>query len=137
MALKMSFMPSAKTVVIATVSPSSKDTEHSLNTLRHACVMDGQVKKRSHSTEGGDDNSKQVLSSHISGGNVRTVRVGTVQVSKEARKMKTMSDREKNKLVSNGNTFGYGQAHTEWAKPPTEREIENSIVHQKGLHSNG
>ena len=38
--------------------------------------------------------------------------------------MKTMSDREKNKLVSNGNTFGYGQAHTEWAKPPTEREIE-------------
>ena len=35
-----------------------------------------------------------------------------------------MSDREKNKLVSNGNTFGYGQAHTEWAKPPTEREIE-------------
>eukprot|EP00944_MAST-04C_sp_MAST-4C-sp1_P007500 g7500.t1 len=86
--------------------------------------MDGQVKKRSHSTEGGDDNSKQVLSSHISGGNVRTVRVGTVQVSKEARKMKTMSDREKNKLVSNGNTFGYGQAHTEWAKPPTEREIE-------------
>ena len=86
--------------------------------------MDGQVKKRSQSTEGGDDNSKQVLSSHISGGNVRTVRVGTVQVSKEARKMKIMSDREKNKLVSNGNTFGYGQAHTEWAKPPTEREIE-------------
>ena len=125
MALKMSFMlPSAKTVVIATVSPSSKDTEHSLNTLRHACVMDGQAKKRSHSTEGSDDNSKQVLSSHISGGNVRTVRVGTVQVSKEARKLKLMSEREKNKLVSNGNTFGYGQAHTEWAKPPTEREIE-------------
>eukprot|EP01051_Picozoa_sp_SAG22_P012422 SAG22_NODE_1291_length_4852_cov_3.176310_2_plen_589_part_00 len=34
--------PTARVVVIATVSPSSKDTEHSLNTLRHACVMDGQ-----------------------------------------------------------------------------------------------
>jgi hypothetical protein len=31
-------------VVIATVSPASKDTEHSLNTLRHACVMGGQVR---------------------------------------------------------------------------------------------
>ena len=34
----------SKTVVIATVSPASKDTEHSLNTLRHACVMGGQVR---------------------------------------------------------------------------------------------
>lgn len=40
MALKNSFvLPSAKTIVIATVSPASKDTEHSLNTLRHACIM--------------------------------------------------------------------------------------------------
>merc|ERR1719162_1702972 len=30
------------TIVIATVSPCSKDTEHSLNSLRHACIMDGQ-----------------------------------------------------------------------------------------------
>ena len=43
MALKNSFkLPHARTAVIATVSPASKDTEHSLNTLRHACVMDGQ-----------------------------------------------------------------------------------------------
>ena len=28
--------------VIATVSPASKDTEHSLNTLRHACIMGGK-----------------------------------------------------------------------------------------------
>ena len=27
-------------MVIATVSPSSKDTEHTLNTLRHASIMD-------------------------------------------------------------------------------------------------
>jgi len=41
--LKPSFdKETAKTVIIATISPSSKDTEHSLNTLRHACLMDGQ-----------------------------------------------------------------------------------------------
>lgn len=41
--LKTSFcIQEARTVVIATVSPSSKDTEHSLSTLRHACIMDGQ-----------------------------------------------------------------------------------------------
>jgi kinesin family protein 2/24 len=46
MALKASFLsPRARTVVIATVSPASKDTEHSLNTLRHACFMDGQKKR--------------------------------------------------------------------------------------------
>mgnify|MGYP005996036345 CR=1 FL=1 len=32
----------AHTSVIVTVSPASKDTEHSLNSLRHACLMDGQ-----------------------------------------------------------------------------------------------
>ena len=118
MALKMSFLlPTAKTVVIATVSPSSKDTEHSLNTLRHACLMDGQQ-----STSAGNDER----SSHLTGGNVRTVRVGAVSVSKEARKMKAASGRERAKLVSNlvsnGNTFG--QSHTEWAKPPTEKEVQ-------------
>ena len=41
MALKGSFvLPTARTMIIATVSPSSKDTEHSLNTFRHACIMD-------------------------------------------------------------------------------------------------
>ena len=40
MALKDSFeLPDARTVMIATVSPASKDTEHSLSTLRHACLM--------------------------------------------------------------------------------------------------
>jgi hypothetical protein len=33
----------AQTAIIATVSPSSKDTEHSINTLTHACIMDGQA----------------------------------------------------------------------------------------------
>ncbi|CAM9428632.1 unnamed protein product, partial [Chrysoparadoxa australica] len=41
--LRPSFtMKAAETVVVATVSPGSKDTEHTLNTLRHACIMDGQ-----------------------------------------------------------------------------------------------
>ena len=38
--LKGSFvLPNASTHIIATVSPASKDTEHSLNTLRHASLM--------------------------------------------------------------------------------------------------
>lgn len=41
--LRACFEDENPTVVIATVSPSSKDTEHSLNTIRHACIMDGQV----------------------------------------------------------------------------------------------
>jgi hypothetical protein len=31
----------ARTVVIATVSPAAKDTEHSCNTLQHASLMKG------------------------------------------------------------------------------------------------
>ena len=45
LALKDSFeLPKARTVIIATVSPASKDTEHSLNTLRYACLMSSQAK---------------------------------------------------------------------------------------------
>lgn len=33
--------PSSMTSVIATISPSASDTEHSHNTLRHALIMDG------------------------------------------------------------------------------------------------
>ena len=47
MALKPCFLwPGSQTVIIATVSPASKDTEHSLNTLRHACIMNGDGKVR-------------------------------------------------------------------------------------------
>ena len=42
MVLKSSLLePTANTVIIATVSPASKDTDHSLNTLRHATLMGG------------------------------------------------------------------------------------------------
>ena len=51
--LKASFyLQSAKTVVISTVSPASKDTEHSLNTLRHSCLMDGQYDNNNHNNNG-------------------------------------------------------------------------------------
>ncbi len=36
-------MPEAYTVVIATVSPSCSDTEHTLSTLQHSSQMDGQT----------------------------------------------------------------------------------------------
>ena len=74
-------MPDARTVMIATVSPASKDTEHSLSTLRHACLMiakdggngkesgsetendDGTVVSSSeNSKKGNKDNNKRVVS---------------------------------------------------------------------------
>eukprot|EP00429_Kryptoperidinium_foliaceum_P003262 CAMPEP_0176021724 /NCGR_PEP_ID=MMETSP0120_2-20121206/10556_1 /TAXON_ID=160619 /ORGANISM="Kryptoperidinium foliaceum, Strain CCMP 1326" /LENGTH=489 /DNA_ID=CAMNT_0017354845 /DNA_START=29 /DNA_END=1495 /DNA_ORIENTATION=+ len=61
------------TVIIATVSPSSKDTEHSLNTLRHACIMDGQGE------------SKAGESTHLTGGAVTSENLGEVDVTKIAR----------------------------------------------------
>ncbi|CAM9346469.1 unnamed protein product, partial [Ectocarpus fasciculatus] len=71
MALKSSFMnPSAQTVIIATVSPASKDTEHSLNTLRHACIMDGQQ------SSAGDEETR-----FITGGVKEIELIGEVDVS--------------------------------------------------------
>ena len=55
-----------ETVVVATVSPSSKDTEHSLNTLRHACIMDGQGQ------------GKQEKGSHLGGGHVTKETLGEI-----------------------------------------------------------
>jgi len=42
-----------RTVVIATISPSSADTEHTLSTMQHSCLMDGQgrAKTRVETTE--------------------------------------------------------------------------------------
>eukprot|EP01062_Namystynia_karyoxenos_P082114 TRINITY_DN9188_c0_g1_i1.p1 TRINITY_DN9188_c0_g1~~TRINITY_DN9188_c0_g1_i1.p1 ORF type:complete len:926 (+),score=259.86 TRINITY_DN9188_c0_g1_i1:101-2779(+) len=65
--------PKPCTVLIATVSPSSKDTEHSLNTLRHACIMDGQGS----GSAGG--------SSHITGGSTVREDLGGIDVPQLAR----------------------------------------------------
>jgi kinesin family protein 2/24 len=43
--LKQTFtLKEASTIVIATISPTSADTEHSLRSLHHSCLMDGQHK---------------------------------------------------------------------------------------------
>ena len=51
----------AKTVVLATASPAAKDTEHTINTLRHACVMDGrrEAQHEQHSWLGGGEVFKE------------------------------------------------------------------------------
>ena len=100
MALKSSFkLEGARTCVIATVSPASKDTEHSLNTLRHACVMDGQA-------EGVKDRgAAPTLEGHVSGGRMRTVHVGEVDVAAHSRRARSGKG-DLDKAISNGNTFG-------------------------------
>lgn len=76
MALKTSFLfPTARTVIIATVSPASKDTEHSLNTLRHACIMDGQ--------ETGGPNGE---TRYLTAGVVTTIEIGSVDIAALAKK---------------------------------------------------
>ena len=88
------FMKSAKTVVIATVSPASKDTEHSLNTLRHACLMDGQHEK-----------SENEETRFITGGTVTTQQVGTIDLAGIGRKnfANRKAGIEKSLATSNGN----------------------------------
>ena len=99
MALKSSFMLStAKTVIIATVSPASKDTEHSLNTLRHACIMDGQQNQQ------GDECEEKRF---VTGGVKRVEYIGQVNVSGLSRQRRAnikegRADRNDAK-VSNGN----------------------------------
>lgn len=94
MALKNSFkLPGAKTAVIATVSPASKDTEHSLSTLKCACVMDTREQRDG---DGG-------------GGTVRTVKVGEVNVAAFVRAARAGEGPEsKANVHSNGNEFGGG-----------------------------
>lgn len=96
MALKSSFtLPSAQTVIIGTVSPASKDTEHSLNTLRHACIMDGQ--------DAQDDKETRF----VTGGVKHIEAIGQINVSGIARRRKELakagSVEELEPMVSNGN----------------------------------
>ena len=87
MALKNSFKrKGAQTSVIATVSPASKDTEHSLNTLRHACVMAGDPS----ASEGGGV------------GSVRTVAVGEVNVAAHSRRARAGNAPSDDLINSNG-----------------------------------
>ena len=102
MALKQAFMSNtAKTVILATVSPASKDTEHSLNTLRHACMMNRE-------SSIGTDLDAPKETRYVTGGITETVQIGEVDVSALSRQ--TLAARKANKAVkektSNGNNFG-------------------------------
>ena len=105
--LKPSFTgKESQTLVLATISPAAKDTEHTLNTLRHACVMDGRP----------TDDGK----SWISGGESHKQDIGEIDV--KATKAKLKADEAKaggGRRPGSGNTnsggggdgaggFGYG-----------------------------
>lgn len=94
------------TVVIATVSPSSKDTEHSMNTLRHACIMDGKA----------EESAGQ--SAHTAGGAVTKEKLGAIDVTGIARER-----RAKTKVNQDAND--------EWGKPrppPSHQAKQSNTV---------
>eukprot|EP00929_Paragymnodinium_shiwhaense_P024340 TRINITY_DN15006_c0_g1_i4.p1 TRINITY_DN15006_c0_g1~~TRINITY_DN15006_c0_g1_i4.p1 ORF type:complete len:910 (-),score=161.76 TRINITY_DN15006_c0_g1_i4:216-2945(-) len=88
------------TIVIATVSPSSKDTEHSLNTLRHACIMDGQGEKKVKGSE------------HVAGGFVTKEKLGEVDITKIARERKAAAAESK--------AMGKALPSSEWGQAPAK-----------------
>lgn len=117
MALKNSFkLPGAKTTVVATVSPASKDTEHSLNTLRHACVMDGYRTQQTQQQQqgeggggaGGGGGGSGGGGVNVDGGRVRTVAVGEVNVAQVSRLARAGNGPSDELTASNGNSFGGG-----------------------------
>ena len=113
MALKSSFlMPSSRTLVIATVSPSSKDTEHSLNTLRHACIMDGQEPS-------GDGETR-----FVTGGKVTKVQVGEINVAEISRKNTALkkAGHTIEAKTSNGNVSSREGGGPESAAPETSEK---------------
>eukprot|EP00981_Chlorochromonas_danica_P008137 scaffold2028_cov181-Ochromonas_danica.AAC.15 len=100
LALKASFtLDHAYTIVIATISPASKDTEHSLNTLRHACIMHGQ----------NDQNHVDRDETRFVTGGITTIEhIGDVNISAIARKNiahKKVHGEIENIKTSNGNTI--------------------------------
>eukprot|EP00948_MAST-09A_sp_MAST-9A-sp1_P002524 g2524.t1 len=106
MALKQSFyLPSALTTVIATISPSSKDTEHSRNTLRHACLMRSEDVSPStaHSSSSATMEISKRATQQPNESHSYTVNLGSINVTKEARKLRGSSSEAKTKIFSNGN----------------------------------
>ena len=106
MALKGSFiLPTARTVIIATVSPSSKDTEHSLNTLKHACIMDVTEGAKQRSVAGAQEGAGQNEQRRraTSGKRSWTQEIEEINVSREARILKAQNANGHKGLHSNGN----------------------------------
>lgn len=126
MVLKQSFSnPAAHTVMIATVSPASKDTEHSLNTLRHACIMDGQ----SSGAEGGETR-------FTTGGTVHTVEVGAIDVSQISKRNKEAiktGDGVAGMKSSNGNTLDGAKKGADRELTDKEKARMRRVAVKKGL----
>ena len=104
MALKHCFtQQSAKTVILACVSPASKDTEHSINTLRHASMMNGDD-----TTPESTSDEARKEARFVTGGAVDSVLVGEVDVTAITRQNRAAakSGKEPKDKTSNGNTFG-------------------------------
>ena len=121
MALKGSFiLPTARTVIIATVSPSSKDTEHSLNTLKHACIMDVNegAKQRAAAGQPADEKGRST-----SGMRSWTQEISSINVTREARILKAKNGR--GGLESNGND---GFQKDTGGAPLTAKEIRRQRI---------
>lgn len=116
MALKNSFnLPHARTIVIATVSPASKDTEHSLNTLRHACIMHGQENE-----EGGGSGDKETR--FVTGGKITTEEIGEINIARIA-KRNFEKKKSNNGALDELKTNNGNQVETKLAKA-ANKEIE-------------
>ena len=110
--LKQSFTDAdSHCLVLATVSPAAKDTEHSLNTLRHACIMDGQpdgVKAVNAQTEGAGP-------AYTTGGRVVKEEVGEIDQKAVMMRRKAEAEQLQKKQYDSGafggggpGGFGYG-----------------------------
>ena len=131
MALKGSFiLPTARTVIIATVSPSSKDTEHSLNTLKHACIMDVTEGAKQRAAAGVVESGQQQQQQRqrrasTSGKRSWTQEIGEINVSKEARILKAKQANGHRGLQSNGND-GFQKDSNQ--APLTAKEIRRQRI---------
>jgi kinesin family protein 2/24 len=89
--------PGARTLVLATVSPAAKDTEHAVNTLRHASLMDGRNALAAdpvygpapgagggalsaHGGYGGRGHGERAPSSHLTGGALVVEQLGEIDI---------------------------------------------------------
>jgi len=111
------------TVIIATVSPASKDTEHSLNTLRHAAAMHGQrvdgPQPGSTPTDGMPLRSGAV---YTRGGDVHSEIIGEVDVTAARKRLQ----REEAQRASGG-SFGQPPPKSE-AQGMDKRRLERTAA---------
>mmetsp|Transcript_13872 Transcript_13872/g.23001 ORF Transcript_13872/g.23001 Transcript_13872/m.23001 type:complete len:913 (+) Transcript_13872:184-2922(+) len=117
--LKSSFVDErALTLVLVMVSPASKDTEHTLNTLRHASIMDGQSQPAAHAD-----------GSHVRGGEVHTEQIGEADVRLMRAKLKAEAIERQNGGIAHGGGPGFALA----LRLPEGRQQQNAEAEFKKL----